>query len=279
MKSIAIKGTLKSTTEGYVIVPATKADSNLLNSYAACCEGKYLNIEFKGSRGTGSLDQKKTAWALINYIFVSHYGRKPTEAERNQTYAELIEEFSDKKQSLLHPDKTTPVTMSEMSKAQLARFISTLVQVLNESAESSLLTNDDIINIQEVFQEFQDYLSLQEYDPTDFDENNQYLSLEAYRKTHTVSYASGRACGEDGSPLEMAHIVSKGSDPAFENCCWNVMMLTHEEHQGIMHGHEIAHGGWNALIARYPHIRGRVERAYNMAKHLYKIINKEEIEL
>jgi hypothetical protein len=50
-------------------------------------------------------------------------------------------------------------------------------------------------------------------------------------------------------------------------------MLTHEEHIEIMHEE-----GWNSLIARFPHIRGRVERAYNLARHLYKIIDEEGID-
>lgn len=279
MKALAIRGSITYTNGQYIIRPATRADESLLSAYAVESSNKFMNIEFKSMRGSGSYEQKRTAWALITYIFIAKEGRKPTETERNQLYEELIREYSDKRTSWLHPGKETYITMSEMSKAQLTRFIQTLIQVLNEYAQNSLLRPEDIINISELFQEFQSYVSLQETDPTDFRPNGEYLSLEEYRATHRYSYASGRACGEDGSPLEMAHIVSKGSDPLFENCCWNVMMLTHEEHQDIMHAHGMHDGGWNALIARYPHIRGRVERAYNMAHHLYKIIDQEQISI
>ena len=274
MNTIAIKGVLQKTHDGYLIIPATKCDTTTLSLYAERAEGKYVSMEFKGSRGTKSYAQVKTAWALITYIFIATKGYKPTESQRKQLERELLELYSDKTASILHEGESTFVSMSEMNKLQLARFIQSLVQHLHECCNSALLSADDMVNVQEVFEEWQSYISLQETDPTDFNEDGEYLTLEEYRKTHTISYASGRTTDNSGCGLEIAHIVSRGSDPAFADCCWNVMMLTHEEHLEIMHEE-----GWNALIARYPHIRGRVERAYNMAHHLYKIIEQEGIEI
>lgn len=282
MKSIAIKGLLKKQNEYFIIVPATKADKMNLNIYADAADGKYLNIVMKSGSGTKTYSQLKTAYALFQMYFIANKGRKPTSAELKLTHDYILEHYGEKKevQEIFgEQTKTVVMGLSEYSKQQLARLIQTLIQLLHENTQEILTSADDLIDLGDLFTEWEEYLSLQKDDPTDFNENGEYLSLDEYRATHTVSYASGRTCGIDGSPLEMAHIISKGSDPAFENCCWNVMMLTHEEHVGIMHSQEIREGGWNALIARYPHIRGRVERAYALAKHLYRIMEKEGIEL
>lgn len=280
MKALAIQGKIIKESEKFIIIPATKADGTNLDLYTTQLDGKYSTITMKSGYATKSYSQVKTAWAIIKMLAIARLGRKPTEQELNQVYEECLDLFADKEliKGIFSDDKYEPISMSKMSKSQLARFIQSMMQFLHETTNGLMISPDDMIEIDDLFKEWKNYLSLLDVDPTDLDENGEYLSLDDYRKIHTVSYASGRACGEDGSPLEMAHIVSKGSDPAFENCCWNVMMLTHEEHQGIMHGHEIHEGGWNALIARFPHIRGRVERAYNMAHHLYKIMDQEGIE-
>ena len=64
-------------------------------------------------------------------------------------------------------------------------------------------------------------------------------------------------------PLEVAHIVSRGADKEDIDEVWNLMMLTHYEHIEIMHKK-----GWNAFLEIYPHLRGRVKRARNLAGKL-----------
>lgn len=277
MNAIALRGLLKKKGDVFYIIPATKADKTLIGNYADLAEDKYITIQMKSGSGSKSYSQVKTAWALIKMLFIANKGRKPTTSEADLFYESLLEEYSDKKlveDVLHHKMKEVPVTMSEMSKLQLARFMQIIIQLLHENTQEMLTSADDLVEIQELFTEWQEYLSLQEVDPTDFNEDGEYLSIEEYRQTHKYSYASGRTCGEDGTDLEFAHIVSRGASAAFENCCWNGMMLTHEEHLEIMHEE-----GFNSLIARYPHIRGRVQRAMNLAKHLYKVIEKEQIEI
>mgnify|MGYP003292046635 CR=1 FL=1 len=272
MKTLALRGQIQRLDNRFVIFPATKADEFNLNIYCTESKGKYSSISFKSGSGSKSYAQVKTAWALITMLCIARLGRKPTENEKNQMYEELLDEFADKrvKHGLLNDeDYIENVTMSEMTVAQLARFIQSMIQLLHENTHNFMISADDIVELGELFSEWNNFLSCLDVDPTDVDENGEYLSLDEYRMTHTVSYASGRT-----ENLEMAHIVSRGSDPAFENCCWNVMMLTHEEHQEIMHQE-----GWNSLIERFPHIRGRIQRAFNLAHHLYKVMEEEGIEL
>lgn len=277
METLALRGQIKKVNNSFIIYPATKADWSNLTLYTNLITDKYSTITFKSGSGSKSYSQVKTAWALITMLCVAKLGRKPTKKEINIMYAETLDMFADKElqQGILSSEpKYVPVSISKMSKRQLARYIQSMMQMLHENTHGFLLSPDDMIEISELFSEWNNFLSCLDVDPTDLDDNGEYLSLEEYRRTHTVSYASGRVTDNYGGPLEMAHIVSRGSDPAFENCCWNVMMLTHEEHQEIMHQE-----GWNALIARYPHIRGRVDRAFNMAHHIYKVAEQNGVEL
>lgn len=272
MNTLGLRGQIQKIDNRFVIFPATKADAFNLNLYCENAKGKYSSISFKTGTGSKTYAQVKTAWAIITMLCIAKLGRKPTKNEKDQMYNELLDEFADKKVThglLNDKEYEENVTMSEMTVSQLARFIQSMIQLLHENTQNFMISADDLIELDQLFSEWNNYLSCLNVDPTDLDENGEYLSLDEYRATHTVSYASGRT-----ENLEMAHIVSRGSDPAFENCCWNVMMLTHEEHQEIMH-----QKGWNSLIERFPHIRGRVKRAFDMAHHLYKVMEEEGIEM
>lgn len=275
MNSLSLRGSVKYENGRFEIIPATNADKQTLLLFAKANQKKILSITFKSSVATKTYNQLKTAHALMEYLFIAIKGYKPTKKQKDKFYQQLLEEFSDKVEveDVLHKKTILePVSFSNMSIGQLSRFIQSLVQLLHENTQGYLLSADDLVDIKDIFAEWKNYLSNLNEDPTDYDEYGNLLSLEDYRLTHTISYASGRVCDSNGGGLEMAHIVSRGSDPAFEDKCWNVMMLTHEEHQEIMHGL-----GWNELIRRFPHIRGRVERAINKARKIYEIIKEESL--
>lgn len=251
MDSISIKAVLSEVSDGFKFIPATNADKQIASIFTSSSEMKYVTITMKYTKSTKSYKQLKTAWALITIIFKSMWGRKPTEKERQEFYEELIEEYSDRKPSLLHPGKTVPVTFSEMSDKQLSTFIKLLINMLAENCD---LSADEQIEVKDLFSEWEDYCSSLEADPNDLDDNGNYLPIDIWREQHPVSFASGL-----GGPLDLAHIVTRGADEEHRDCCWNVMMLTHEEH---MKQHEI---GWNNFCNLYPHLRGRVERAKKLA--------------
>lgn len=254
MNTVSIKGILKQTQEGFVIVPVTKADKQNLAIFADTAENKYLSIVLKTSNGTKTYEQCKTVWALISIIFESMNGRKPSERERKELYSDLLDEYADNRPSILHPERTVPLGLSEMSKQQASKFIQSLINVLSEACD---LTEAQQISVKDIFTEWQSNLALEEKDWTDYDKDGNLLTVEQWRATHTVSFASGI-----GGDLELAHIVSKGSDEIHRECVWNALMLTHAEH---MKQHEI---GWNAFLEIYPHLKGRVNKAREIAGKL-----------
>lgn len=266
MNQISIKAVLKKTEngKGFFLIPATQTDLSLASCFTAEVENSYLTVTIKNAKANKTYKQLQTAWALITILFESTYGRKPTETERQEFHTELLELYSDKKQSSLHPDKSVPVTLREMSNQQISKFIQCLITELGESCDLSF---DEQVEIQKVFFEWQNYMGEQEQDWNDYDENGNLLPMDYWKSIHTVSFASGK-----GGALDVAHIVTRGSDTADIDHCWNVMMLTREEH---LKQHEI---GWVNFCEIYPHLKGRVERAKKLAGHISLAQEKEIIE-
>lgn len=251
MKTTSIRAIITRDGNSFVIKPATNADRVNLGLIVDENIGKYLSVSVKAQRSSKTYDQLKTAWALISLIFESMYFRKPNEAERKQLYAELLEEFADRKSSLLHEGETVPFTFSEMTSQQLSRFIQELINLLSDSCDLSAEAQTDV---KELFLEWQDFMSSQEEDARDYYPNGEMIPIDEWAKKNSVSFASGL-----GGALDKAHIVSKGADEIHRDCCWNIIMLTHEEH---MMQHQI---GWDEFLKIYPHLRGRVNRARRIA--------------
>lgn len=251
MKTSTIRATIREEGNSFIITPANNADKISLGLLVSEHQGKYLTVSVKTTQSSKTYDQLKTAWALIALIFESMYFRKPRESEKKQLYMELLEEFADRKTSLLSSDKTVPYTFSEMSSQQLSRFIQNLINLLSDSCDLSDSAQSDV---KELFLEWQDYMSSQEEDCRDFYDNGEMIPIDEWAKKNSVSFASGL-----GGALDKAHIVSKGADEIHRDCCWNIIMLTHEEH---MMQHQI---GWDEFLKIYPHLRGRVNRARRIA--------------
>jgi len=125
-------------------------------------------------------------------------------------------------------------------------------------------------DVKEIFEEFQNFKNSFNNDPIDYGPDGELLSTEEWVKVNKCSFASGRR-----ENLEIAHIVSKGTSPQFRDCCWNFMLLTHEEHIEIQHKK-----GWSELLAIYPHLKGRYDRAFAIAGKINKLeeINNEPVE-
>jgi len=253
-----IRAALVKGQDGVVLRPVTTSDKVLFSNFYEQSQNKYVNITLKNDKGTKTYEQLKTAWALIDLTFqVIHY-RKPNGAERRQFGSELVKDFGDKIPSLLHDGEEVSVSMSEMSKKQMANFIRNLIYNLAENCDFSdkFLENAEI-SVKNIFLEWQTHKSSLDKDPDDYDENGELLSIEEWRQRHPISFASGV-----GGPLELAHIVSKGADEIHRECCWNALMLTPEEHR------QQHQKGWNEFLKIYPHLRGRVERARRIAGKL-----------
>lgn len=267
MKEISIRCILNKTDSGFEVKPVTNADKVSLEVFYQQSQAKYIELNMRTRNATKSYEQIKTVWALITILFKSQYFRRPSKSELEQLHDELLQDYSSQRPSLLHPGTTVPVRLRDMSTQEMSRFIQSLI---NEICTSCDLEYDDQMSAKQVFCEWQNYMSSLDLDPNDCNEKGDFLSIEEWRPLHLQSFATGRSETPE-MQLDLAHIVSRGADQAHKDCCWNVMMLTHEEH---MLQHDI---GWDNFLELYPHLRGRVERARRLAgkRTLHSTVKRE----
>lgn len=195
-----------------------------------------------------SYKQLNSVWKLITVIFESMENRKPTESERYDLYLDLLEEYADKTPSRFKKDSLRPVHISESNTVAAARFIDGLLYHLATQCE---LNYDLQADVRKVLYEWEIWRGKQEHDFKDD------MTVSEWRERAVYSEASGL-----GGNVDCHHIVSRGAAPQFADCAWNVLALTRQEHE-FFHAH-----GWEAFLTKYPHLRGKVERAFEKAGHL-----------
>ncbi len=207
-----------------------------------------LKCEIDAQFQKRTFKQLRAVWKLVEVIFESMENRKPTEEEKYELYLDLLEMYADKVPSRLKPNTLRSVHISEANTASGARFIDGLLYHL---ATECQLTYDLQADVRKVLYEWEIWRGKQE---VDFRDN---MTVSEWRERVVYSEASGLAGGVD-----CHHIVSRGAAPQFADCAWNVLALTREEHE-FFHAH-----GWNAFFDKWPHLKGRVERAFEKAGHL-----------
>lgn len=261
MSKISFKAVPKRFENGsYLLLPATMADRHCLNQFCENLNNRYLTVTVNYSRGNKSYDQVKTIFALINIRFQLQHHRNPTDTEQAIVYSQFLWKYADRVPNPLNPEEMVPVSLSEMSKAQAAAFISAIIADIYEYAGDSL-TDTQQIELKEIFEEFQAANAYGIGNPIDYDKEGNMLSEDVWREKNHFSFASG-VVTED---LQLHHCLGRKAHPEFEHCSWNWIMLTEEEHMRIIH----AKGGWQKFLELFPHCAPRIKNAYDMAKELY----------
>lgn len=199
--------------------------------------------------------QNATVWILVTAIFESMEHRKPTEEERYGLYLDLLEVYADKVNSRI-TGELRPVHISKSNSLQGARFIDNLLYHLATECDLEYGTQ---ATVQSVLKQWIAWRGTLEVDPFDFADYDctRLLSEKEWRDRNPVSEASGR-----GGKIDLAHIVSRGSDTSGIEKSWNWCSLLHEEHK---QQHDI---GWDQFLQIYPHLRGRIDRARKLAGKL-----------
>lgn len=205
-----------------------------------------LKCEIDAQYQKRSFKQLASVWVLVSAIFESMENRKPTEDERYDLYLDLLDMYADKTPSKL-TGKLRDVHISESNTMAAARFIDGLMYHL---ATQCQLSNDLQADVRKILYEWEIWRGKQT------DDINDYRSIEELKQKVVYSEASGR------TPVEYHHIVSRGADAAAINEAWNILAITKEEHR------EFHDYGWNYFFNKYPHLKGRVEKAIEKAKHL-----------
>lgn len=200
--------------------------------------GVALRCELSLDEGRKTAKQNATAWKCVELIFRSMEGRNPSEGERRETYEDLLEAYADRVPSRVRPRETRPVHLSRMTEAQASRFVDALLCHLAEECGLAVDVQADARGV------------MFEWEMSRGGGADWLDGARASEWRPVYSEASG-VCGG----VDKHHILPRGAFPQFADCGWNVMALTRQEHEYF---HAV---GAERFLARYPHLRSRVEKA------------------
>jgi hypothetical protein len=239
-------------THGYYLKPLTSGDEDLfdrlLKKGNAGDKTIYQGV-FKLQERPRSYNQIKTARLLTAIIFQSQNERKGTKDELDDLYEDLIDAYADKVPSKFRPGQLRSVRMRAADILSAAHFIEGLMICLSETCDLPLGPQTEVRGLLTEWIAWRGGLN---EDPLD-----QNVSEAFWREKHPYSEASGL-----GGQIARAHIVSRGADKADIEEPWNWIALTPSEHR-LQH-----EAGWGAFLDKFPHLRGRYERARLKAKKL-----------
>jgi hypothetical protein len=199
--------------------------------------------------------QNSTVWKLVTAIFESMENRAPTEEEKKELYYDLLDLYADKVPNRFGIGLRN-IHISESNSIQGARLIDGLLSHLATQCELEYGVQS---TVQEVLHDWENWRGNLNVDPIDYEdlECTIPLSYSEWKERHKYSEASGR-----GGNIVRAHIVSRGADAPDIEKTWNWIALLWEEHE---QQHNI---GWDKFLQIYPHLRGRVDRARDLAGKL-----------
>ena len=195
-----------------------------------------------------SFKQVNAVWKLIDCIFEAENLRKPTEEERYDLYLDLLELYADKIPNRYN-NQLRSIHISKANTMAAAHFISGLLYHLSSMCS---LSNDLEATVRDVLYEWEIWRGKQEHDINDD------MSVKELKERVIFSEASGR------TPVHLHHIVSRGACPAAIEKAWNLIALTPEEH---MFFHQQCKN-YEDFLQVYPHLRGKINRAFEKCAEL-----------
>lgn len=244
---------------GCLLLPATIADKKVLDNFCNEATSHIVTVTANYSKSNKTYNQCKTVFALTAILFECNYDRIPSSSENERLYRELLEEYAPKEPSLLNPEKESPIPLSRMNKREAAEFINSLITLIMENCD---LTDKQQVDVKQIFEEFHANCGYGDNNPIDYDKDGNMLSEKEWREKNNFSFASGL----QNETLQLHHILSRGAFKEYENCSWNWIMLTDEEHNRIFHDH-----GWEYFLDRFPNCAMRVKTAFDKGHQIYSL--------
>ena len=238
---------LKKQEKSFVITPLE--NDHILFDKLLNTNNEYFLISISTPIVRKTYSQVKTVWKLVEMIFISQEGRKPTEQERRCLYEDLLEEYGMKRVSSI-TGKLIPIHVSQSDIKACAFFIEGLIIHLASYCELPLQAQTEVKQIIQQWHSFNGTRKI---------EDVENCSMEEYRARHIVSEASCL-----GGELHLHHIITKGSDERLRDCTANWIMLTIKEHQ-LLHQY-----GEKWFLRKYPHLKEKFERIKNYQSELNK---------
>ena len=205
-----------------------------------------LECELDAAFQHRSFKQLAAVWKLVEVIFESENNRKPTEQEKYELYLDLLMLYADKIPNRYN-NELRSIHISEANTVAAAHFIDGLLYHL---ATMCNLTYDQMATVRGVLYAWEIWRGTLDHDINDD------RTPEELRKYVRTSEASGR------QPVELHHIITRGACPLAADKAWNLVALTHDEHM------EFHQKGWDYFLDKYPHLKGKFERAKKKCSEL-----------
>lgn len=205
-----------------------------------------IDFELEVKARAKTFKQHNAIWALLQIMFVSMNGYKPTKDELYDLYLDVLDLYANKTKNRF-TGALRPIHLSESNVEDAAALIGHIMSVMAEYCDLSL---DEQSDVQKIFKAWEGWRGDMVRDPMDYDEDGNLLTVAAWEARHQISQASGI-----GGILQTAHIVSRGANVNLIEDVRNLLRLTPEEHR-FQHGH-----GWDAFLERYPHLKSRALHA------------------
>lgn len=207
----------------------------------------YSGTRTKAQHSTLRGIERFVAWAMLN--------RRPTEREVEFVHEAVLEEAAP---AIMNPvsGKYMPKRTGMMSLFEMSKCIEHALIMLGLQDISDDVFREIGGEMSKLWSAWYSWRYSND-DPLFAEE--QTMDWETYKERHPVCEICGIA-GNDSNPLERQHIVSAGADGKDYEQPWN-WICGHRSHHALQHQR-----GWNELIAQHPHIKGKIQRARNLAR-------------
>lgn len=218
-----------------------------------------ISLDLETKYKTHTRASMNTFYGIIRFIAWCEVGHKPKEEDMWWHIEDAIERYA--------PEKKHPIT-GKMTKVRpgdprlTTKEMSYMIQhTLNDLAQMDIpdmvmdAIGPDMKKLWTAWYKWR-YDELED-DPLFPDELT--MEWEEYKEHNPVCEFSGVGHTEE-DPLERMHIVSGGSDPGDYEEPWNWIRAKHSIHQW-QHNN-----GWQPILKVYPHMKGKIMRARQLAK-------------
>jgi hypothetical protein len=261
----------------YEVIPAKedKAALKIFMAYKTRRDARdktniYPEVSFYIEAKERTYSQNSTVFKLLTIILITELGRKPTHAEIDEAYKDLLEMYADRRPCRFDKNKLVPIHLSKSDVYQASRLvqgaIDYLVTMCNlHPSNDYFITTNLQADVRQYIKEWQVWRGELERDPVDYIDYEKGLLIteREWKKRHPVCEAC-LVAALPGDPLEKCHIVSRGAASIEEP--WNWLQLHYSHHRLLQHQE-----GWKSFLNIYTHLVGRVNRAREMAGKRGKI--------
>lgn len=211
-----------------------------------------------------SSQQHRTLRGLEHFMFWAQHGRRPIGDEAEPYHAALLEMFAPivRTANPLVPGEIVVhrKSTSEMNTKEMSVMVDGALAMLMEMDIPKKVTDTIGKPMADLWHAWYEWKNK----TRSLLGRDDGITWDKYRAIYPYCELCGKG-GREGDPLERMHIVSGGSSIENYEESWN-WLHAHHSHHVRQHGTvEEQKAGWNLILSDFPHIKGRVERAFTLA--------------